>query len=71
MLIGQTGFVVVLALFLAFSGLVAVVIAKSFRDGERARDVAGNVILLAIVFAAVSLLALELVLPEIEAALIR
>ena len=61
-----TALVVVLALLLAFAGFAGIVVGRMLRDGSEAREAAGNVLLLAIAFAVVSLLTLEFVLPPLE-----
>jgi hypothetical protein len=61
-----TALVVVLALLLAFAGLAGIVVGRMLREGSEAREAVGNVLLLAIAFAVVSLLTLEFVLPPLE-----
>ena len=67
---GQLGrvvdLVVVLALLLAFAGFAGIVVGRMLREGSEAREAAGNVLLLAIAFAVISLLTLEFVLPPLE-----
>lgn len=61
-----TALVMILALLLVFGGWAAILIGRMLRDETDARETAGNVLLLAIGFAAASLLAIELALPELE-----
>ena len=61
-----TALVLILALLLVFGGWAAILIDRMLRDETDARETAGNVLLLAIGFAAASLLAIELALPELE-----
>ena len=58
--------VLILALLLVFGGWAAILIGRMLHDQTDARETAGNVLLLAIGFAAASLLAIELALPELE-----
>jgi hypothetical protein len=62
----STALVLVLALLLAFAGFAGIIVGRMLREGTEARDAAGNVLLLAIAFALVSLLTLEFVLPPLE-----
>ena len=66
MLLSATAFVLVLALFLAFGGLMGYVIGKAVREGRAAKEAAGGVLILTVIFAAVALLTLELALPPLE-----
>ena len=61
-----TALVVVLALLLALAGFAGIVVGRMLREGSEAREAAGNVLLLAIAFAVISLLTLEFVLPSLE-----
>ncbi len=45
---------------------VGIVVGRMLREGSEAREAVGNVLLLAIAFALVSLLTLEFVLPPLE-----
>ena len=58
--------VLVLAVFLAFAGFAGMFVGRMSREGARSRNAAGGVILLAVVFAAVTLLALEFVLHDVS-----
>jgi hypothetical protein len=64
--VNPTALVLILALLLVFGGWAAILIGRMLRDQTDARETAGNVLLLAIAFAAASVLAVELALPELE-----
>ena len=61
--------VVVLGAFLVAAGFMALVIMRSVRDGTNTIDTAAWIVVLAVAFAVVSILALEQVLPNLERAL--
>ena len=61
--------VIVLGAFLVAAGLMALVVMRSVRDGTNTIDTAAWIVVLAVAFAVVSILALEQVLPNLERAL--
>lgn len=65
------GLVLVLALFLAFAGWAGIIAGRAVSSESDPREAAGNVLLLALLFAFVALLALEFVLPQLEELLLR
>lgn len=69
MLVGTTAVVLILALFLAVAGWVGIVVGRALRDGADLREAAGNVLLLAIIFAAGALVAVEYAAAPLDALL--
>jgi len=61
--------VLVLGAFLIAAGFMALVIVRSVRDRTDTIDTAAWIVVLAVAFAVVSILALEQVLPNLERAL--
>ena len=61
--------VLVLGAFLIAAGFMALIVMRSVRDGTNTIDTAAWIVVLAVAFAVVSILALEQVLPNLERAL--
>jgi hypothetical protein len=61
--------VLVLGAFLVAAGFMALIVLRSVRDRTDTIDTAAWIIVLAVAFAVVSILALEQVLPNLERAL--
>lgn len=66
MLISPAALVLILALFLVFAGWAGIVVGRTFRDGADLRETAGNVLVMAVLFAVAALVALEYALPHVE-----
>ena len=69
MLVTAFELVLVLRAFLIAAGFMALVIVRSVRDRTDTIDTAAWIVVLAVAFAVVSILALEQVLPNLERAL--
>jgi hypothetical protein len=61
--------VLVLGAFLLAAGFMALIVLRAVRDRTDAIDTAAWIVVLAVAFAVVSILALEQVLPRLERAL--
>ena len=62
--------VLILTAFLVSGGFMALVVLRAIRDRTETVDTAAWVLMLAVAFAVVSILALEQVLPRLEQALL-
>jgi hypothetical protein len=65
-MLSTTALVLILALFLTFSGWAGILVGRTIRAGSDSRETAGNVLLLALGFAVVALVVLEFLLPPLE-----
>jgi uncharacterized membrane protein HdeD (DUF308 family) len=61
--------VIVLGAFLIAAGLIALIVMRAVRDRTDTIDTAAWIVVLAVAFAVVSILALEQALPNLERAL--